>query len=163
MYPIFAILKSLVVNFTESGLNCDTCASPDPGQMRLELCDCLINGEAIAGAQLIDFAVLDELIGPADADDWDAEPEAIESFNDCRAEAAAENVILEGDKGADTAGVALDDLEVDGLDEAGIDDGGGVAFDIQARSQLLSQRDHGTEAKDGYVGALGENFSFAYG
>ena len=37
------------------------------------LCERGFHGEAVAGAELVDFTVLDELVGPADADDGNSE------------------------------------------------------------------------------------------
>jgi len=62
-------------------LNRDTRAMPDTSQIGLELGVRCLDGKPVAGAKMIDFAVLDELVWPADADNRDAEPELAQSFD----------------------------------------------------------------------------------
>ena len=82
-------------------------------------------------AQLFHLAVLDELVGPADANYGDVEVHFFKGFCDCRAEAAHFDVVLKGHEGGYAGGVSGQHLAVDGLDEARIDERGGVAFALK--------------------------------
>jgi hypothetical protein len=41
-----------------------------------------LDGQTMAGAKLVDFAMLDELVWPADADDGNAEAQLAQSLDD---------------------------------------------------------------------------------
>ena len=60
--------------------------------------ECGFGGEAVLRAERFDLAVLDELVRPADADDRGFDSLLREAFEDCGAEAAGEDVVLEGDE-----------------------------------------------------------------
>ena len=49
-------------------------------------------------AQVVDFAVLDELVGPADAHHWNRAAHFFQRFNNCGTKAAHLHMIFEGDK-----------------------------------------------------------------
>ena len=55
-------------------------------------------GEAVAGAEGFDLAVLDEVVGPADADDGSLDALLTEALKDGAAEAAGEDVVFHGDQ-----------------------------------------------------------------
>ena len=95
-----------------------------------------IDGKAVSGAEVIDLAVLDEAVGPADADHRDGAAQILKGFNDGGAEAAHSDVVFKGDEGGDTAGVGGEDFPVDRFDEARVDDRGGVAVALQAGGEL---------------------------
>src|SRR5579871_5292893 len=101
----------------------------------------LFDGEAVAGAEGVDLAVLDEAIGPADADNGDSAAELLQRLGDRRTEAAHLDVIFKGDEGRDTAGEELEHFHVERLDEARIDESGGVAGTLEARGKLGAERD----------------------
>ena len=74
--PDLFLLLSIATSFidgTKSPLDCDAGAMPDSGQPGLKLGMRGLDGKAVTGTELIDLAVLDELIRPADANDRDAE------------------------------------------------------------------------------------------
>lgn len=72
----FILLLSIATPFIDgpkSPLDCDAGAMPDSGQPGLKLGMRGLDREAVADAQLIDLAMFDELIRPADANDRDAQ------------------------------------------------------------------------------------------
>src|SRR3569833_286286 len=107
--------------------------------------------------------MLDEVVGPSDADDGDRAADFLKGFEDGGTEAAHLDVILEGDEGCDAASVLSEHVAIDGLDEARIDDCGGEAVATETAGELTCVSDHGTEAKDGDIGAVGEDFGLTDG
>ena len=85
-------------------------------------------GQAVVAAEVVDFAVFDELVGPAYAEDGGVEFVLVEALEDGGAETAGEDVIFEGDEEFATVGVVGDAGGVYGLGEAGVEDGYAVAF-----------------------------------
>src|SRR5215469_9940122 len=86
-----------------------------------ELLQRCFHADAVAGAQLVYFAVLDEPIRPADADDRGAETQFTQRFEDYAAETAHEDVILECNDRSYIS-VGGEQLAVEWLDESRIDD-----------------------------------------
>ena len=62
-----------------AGYECGTAAACEQGQ---DLRPCGVDTEPIPGAEVVDFAVLDELIGPADADHGNRASHLFKGFND---------------------------------------------------------------------------------
>src|SRR5438552_402329 len=107
--------------------------------------------------------MLYELIGPANAYDRNSSSHLLERLNDCGSKAAHLHMIFKGDESGDAAGIEVEHFAIDGFDEARIDHGGREAFALQALSELLSHGDHGAEAENGNVCAVGDDLSLAYG
>src|ERR1035441_1855306 len=71
---------------------------PTAAEHRQHLCLGRIDGESVLGAQLLHLAMLDEAVGPADADHRNRAAQLGKRFNHSRAEAAHLHVVLKGDK-----------------------------------------------------------------
>ena len=99
--------------------------------------------------QDIGRAVLDELVGPTDADDRGCDALRAEVFHDGAAEAVVQDVVLDGANHVHTAGEEFDERGVERLDPARVDDGGGDALGFELRCGLLSHLAHSAEAEDG--------------
>ena len=133
------------------------------GEQGQDFGECGFDGDAVLCAKSVDFAVLDEIVGPADANDGNRHAHVVEGFDDGRAEAAHLDVVFEGDEAGDAACVKLEHFAIERLDETGIDDGGGEAFALEALSQLLGQGQQVAESEDGEVGAVGDDLRLADG
>src|SRR6202012_394422 len=83
----------------ERRLACDEGAALARGEQRDELRPGCFYADTVFLAEGVYLAVLDELVGPADADYGDVAVHLFQSFHDCRAEAAGFGVVLKGDEG----------------------------------------------------------------
>ena len=125
----------------------------EPGKQGVQLIERGLHAESVRFPQLVNLAVLNELVGPADTDDGDVEAKLIERLKDGGAKAAHEGVVFKSDENARALGKAGNGVEIDGLDEARIDERGGKAFGGELLLKFGSEGDDRAEAEDGHVGA----------
>src|SRR5215469_9360925 len=111
-------------------------------------------GESVLCPESLDLAVLDELVGPANAHDGSFNSLLCEAFQNCGAEAAGEYVILEGDEQRAALCVTRDALVVDGLGEACVDDSDAATFLAQHRGKALGLGQQAAEREDRNVGSI---------
>ncbi len=113
------------------------------------------------GAEDGDGAMLDELIRPADADDGRRDTLVGEVFHDGAAEAVVEDVVFHGADDFAAAGEELNGGGIEGLDPAGVDDGGGVSLFFEFGGGLKGGLAHVAEGDDGDAGSVAEDFGFS--
>jgi len=121
------------------------------GEVAEDLGDGGSRGEAVEFAEGVLFAVLDELVRPADALDGGVDARGVEVVDDGRAETVEQDVVLEGAEHAAFAGVGFERRGVHRLDEARVDEGDGeaagfvegVSPDSQAFSNWRNSTDGG--------------------
>ena len=106
-----------------------------------------LRSQAVACAKILNLAVLDELVRPADANHWNADSQLAECLQDGRSEAARLDVVFKGNEGRNPAGVMLDEFKIERLDEAWIDDSGRDAVGFEARSEVFCQGNHGVRGQ----------------
>ena len=120
-------------------------------QEGLQLIVGFLDCEPIFSTKRVDLAVLDELVGPSNADHRDGAAHFLKCFKDGGPEAAHFYVIFESDEGGDAACVLREGVAINGFDETRIDNGGGEPVALEALGKFACVGDHGAEAEDGNV------------
>ena len=95
------------------------------------------------------LAVLDELVGPADAHHRRGEAQVAQLLQHGAAEAAAENVVFERQDHIDAAREELQHLDVDRLGEAGVDHRRGDALAFELAGDFLGHGHQRAQREDG--------------
>lgn len=121
----------------------------------------VLGGEAVFLAEDGDGAVLDELVGPADADDGGRDAGGGEEFHHATAEAVHEDVVFEGADDLHFLRDLGDHGSIERLDPAGVDEGDGLAFGFELLLRGLGSFDDVADGDECDVGALGEDFGLA--
>src|ERR1043165_6605109 len=96
-------------------------------------------------------AVLDEVIGPADAHHWRVDHLCVQVFHDRAAKTIVQHVILNGAHDFDSTSEKLERAGVDRLDPPWIDERNGNSFLLKFARCLLRYFEHVAQAKNCYI------------
>ena len=106
-------------------------------------------------------AVLDKLVGPADADDGCVNTGVAELLDDACTEAVAEYVVFEGADDFHFFGEVFEAGHVERFDPAWIDEGDGEAFGFEFFFGGFSDGEHVAEGNECDIVAVGDDFGLA--
>ena len=85
--------------------------------------DGVVSSQAVFFPEFIHLAVVDEFIGPADADDGGVEVVVAEEFNNAGAKAVGEHVVFHSTDDLAFLRIGPDEVGIEGFDEAWVDQG----------------------------------------
>ncbi len=123
--------------------------------------DCGFDGEAVFLTEDRDGAVLDELVGPADADDRGFDALVGQMLNDGGAVAVVEDMVFHRAEDFATAGEKFDRGGVERLDPTGIDDRRGDTEFFQFLGCGQGEFTHVAESEDRRARAVAQNLGFS--
>ena len=118
----------------QSGLASDQSPPLPPREQRKNLGERSFYREPVFGAECVDLAVLDEVVGPADANHGHRHAHVIERLDYGRTKAAHLDVILKRNEDRDATGIQLQRFAIERFHKARIDDGGGEAFALETHA-----------------------------